>query len=288
MRRREAGESVLARQQRFNRLTRNNRESFESHRLRVTRHILSVSRPGARRLCILGAGNANDLDLELLAHAFQEVHLADLDREALARAASSAPARRANLRLHGGVDLSGIAGALDSSGPARADDARRDRSIRELIRRARETPSPEIGGPFDMVVSTCLLTQLMNAAAGVVGAAHPRLEELLAAIRTAHLCLLAETTAPGGSAILISDVASSDDHPRIATADDDELATLASHLAAQQLYFAGAGFAEMERQLREHPVLSRSVTGVKTLPPWRWRISPRRTFLVLAITFQKR
>ena len=288
MRRREAGESVLARQQRFNRLTRNNRESFESHRLRVTRHILSASRPGARRLCILGAGNANDLDLELLAHAFQEVHLADLDREALARAASRAPARRANLRLHGGVDLSGIVGALDSSGPARADDARRDRSIRELIRRARETPSPEIGGPFDMVVSTCLLTQLMNAAAGVVGAAHPRLDELLAAIRTAHLCLLAKTTAPGGSAILICDVASSDDHPRIATADDDELATLASQLAAKQLYFAGAGFAEMERQLREHPVLSRSVTGVKTLPPWRWRISPRRTFLVLAITFQKR
>lgn len=58
---------------------------------------------------MLGAGNANDLDLDALAAHFCAVHLVDIDRAALTRAAArQSPATRAKLHLHGGIELSGL------------------------------------------------------------------------------------------------------------------------------------------------------------------------------------
>jgi hypothetical protein len=49
---------------------------------------------------VLGAGNANDLDLAALATAFDEIHLADRDGDALSRAARrQTPATRLRLAL---------------------------------------------------------------------------------------------------------------------------------------------------------------------------------------------
>ena len=51
---------------------------------------------------MLGAGNANDLDLEQLARRFDEVHLVDIDAAALARATGrQTPGVRARLRSRG-------------------------------------------------------------------------------------------------------------------------------------------------------------------------------------------
>src|SRR4029077_12213924 len=101
-----------------NRKTRDLWERFRRHRRRVTAEILALA-PGGNgarggRLCLLGAGNANDFDLEVLAARFDEVHLVDIDPGALANANSrqSAPAR-AKLRIHAPVDLSGLYHQLD-------------------------------------------------------------------------------------------------------------------------------------------------------------------------------
>ena len=60
--------------------------SFAEHRARLTREIAERAPASGRgRLCLLGAGNANDVDLELLAKRFAEVHLVDLDRDAVGR-----------------------------------------------------------------------------------------------------------------------------------------------------------------------------------------------------------
>ena len=88
---------------------------FAGHRARLTAEIHArAPAGGAGRLCLLGAGNAGDVDLEALAADFAEVHLVDIDAEAVARAAARvSPRARGRIVLHAPVDLSGIFGRLD-------------------------------------------------------------------------------------------------------------------------------------------------------------------------------
>src|SRR5688572_8797242 len=103
-------------EQRGNRDVRDLWDRYRTHRERLTAEILTLAvaaEPGGR-LCLLGAGNANDLDLEALAGRFDEVHLVDIDPGALARASGrQSAAVRARLRLHAPVDLSGLYHQLD-------------------------------------------------------------------------------------------------------------------------------------------------------------------------------
>ena len=82
---------------------------FAGHRARLTAEIHArAPAGGAGRLCLLGAGNAGDVDLEALAADFAEVHLVDIDAEAVARAAARvSPRARGRIVLHAPVDLSG-------------------------------------------------------------------------------------------------------------------------------------------------------------------------------------
>src|SRR6188768_4458531 len=83
---------------------------YAAHREKFTQTVLSLasSAPnGAARLCVLGAGKCNDLDLTRLSQAFREVHLVDLDAASLASAVSrEQPEVRNRLQPHAPVDLS--------------------------------------------------------------------------------------------------------------------------------------------------------------------------------------
>src|SRR5262245_33792508 len=88
-------------------------ELYGGHRERVTQAVLDLGRGGGR-LCLLGAGNCNDVDLDRLAAAYREIHLVDIDAAAVARAVGrQAPAVRARLFAHAPVDLTGILSSLD-------------------------------------------------------------------------------------------------------------------------------------------------------------------------------
>src|SRR3954465_979232 len=84
--------------------------SFAEHRARLTREIAERAPAGGRgRLCLLGVGNANDVDLDALAARFAEVHLVDIDPGAVARAVGRVPAAgRAQLVVHAPVDASAL------------------------------------------------------------------------------------------------------------------------------------------------------------------------------------
>jgi hypothetical protein len=140
---REKKLTLFARAQRAeqsgNRETRDLWEPFRGHRQRVTAEILALAADGndARngRLCLLGAGNANDLDLEALAARFDEVHLVDIDRGALSRATDRQSATvRAKLRSHAPVDLSGLYRQLERSTRLPHDDALVTAGTAEVIR----------------------------------------------------------------------------------------------------------------------------------------------------------
>src|SRR5262249_51890486 len=103
---------LLGVQRGFNGETRELWDVMSAHRRRVTREILRSGRGG--RLTVFGAGNCNALDVTRLAGVFAEVHLLDLDEDAM-----DGGVRRQGLRsngkihLHGGLDFSGLAYALD-------------------------------------------------------------------------------------------------------------------------------------------------------------------------------
>lgn len=97
-------------------------DAFAPHRSRVTaifeeqhRRVFTESDihpPWAPHgtLCILGAGNSNDVNLRRLLRRFRTVELVDLDGAALERGVArqlDTSEREERVRLHGGVDLFG-------------------------------------------------------------------------------------------------------------------------------------------------------------------------------------
>ena len=75
---------VEAGQAKMNRSTRGQWDWYAHHRRMIERLIIPESRE--QRICILGAGNCNDLDLKWMAQAYAEARLVDLDDAALKRA----------------------------------------------------------------------------------------------------------------------------------------------------------------------------------------------------------
>src|SRR3954464_4205546 len=104
----------------MNRSTRGQWELYRSHRPHIERLIVPSQRDG--RACVLGAGNCNDLDLRWMSEVFGEVHLVDLDADAVAAGIERQKmSQSGGLRIHAPIDLTGIAdlsGAWKDAPPA--------------------------------------------------------------------------------------------------------------------------------------------------------------------------
>ena len=93
----------------FNAASRDQWAGFEAHRRKVSDLLTADGDPGRTRLCVLGAGNGNDLDLPALLQSHRAVHLVDLDPDALGRGAvRQGVGEHPSLRLFGKVDLTGL------------------------------------------------------------------------------------------------------------------------------------------------------------------------------------
>lgn len=242
-------------------------DRFAPHRERVTSLLLRAmtARPDGARLCLLGAGNCNDVRLpELVRHA-GEVHLVDLDAEALREGA----ARQGSLPLvlHGAVDVSGLVAVLEC--PEVRDGGAE--SAKRLCEAAAHFSGVRLPGPFDVTASLCLLTQLFDPIVNLLGPNHPRLWDVLEAVRRRHLQLLLELTKPGGTAVLVTDFVSSDTCPELAHVAPDALVPLVARQLAARNFFTGvhpgALVAAWQSDSRAAQV---SVVG-----PWLWNLGPR-------------
>ena len=203
---------LAARQLRLNRETLDNWGLYRSHREAVADLICRPPQPTSARLCILGAGNCNDLDLARFTSRFAQVHLVDLDRQAMASGVQrQSPPAPGGISLHGGIDLTGILKNLDTWERFRPGRE----SIAHCIREARAfagLPSP---GRFQVVASICLLSQLIDTVVSVTGPKAVPLE-LVGALQQRHLRLLAELLLPGGAGHLVTDFALERGGPRLA------------------------------------------------------------------------
>jgi hypothetical protein len=262
-------------QSRMNQSTRGQWDWYANHRKRVERLIVPAAR--GQRICVLGAGNCNDLDLKWLVEAYAEVHLVDIDPRALERAAQRqgvSPA--AGLRLHAPFDLTGIADLTKGWQGRTVKDAEIDAAVRA----AGAEGASVGGGGFDVVVSPCVLSQLLIGVREVVGKDHPGWPRLKAAIRARHLRTVMDHCRPGGRGVLVIDLSSPRAIPRLSEAKDEDVPALMRLAVEEGKCFRGLEPAELRSVLRGDGRAGDVVTSA----PWLWHLGWGKAFLVYGMT----
>jgi hypothetical protein len=247
------------------------------HRRRVMQRI-ECNAPAQGRVLVLGAGNCNDLDLPRLLARFTEVHLVDLDDDALRQAVARQGVQNApSLKLHGGHDLTGVWDSLDQLSTERPDPALLEKTL-EYAARPRLTG---VNGPFELVVSTCVLSQLIKGVADTLGEAHPQFLPMISAVRLGHLRLLADLAAPEGRMLVITDFVSSDSAPDVATAREEQLEDLSRRLLEKRNFFHGLNPSVLAHLWRSDAQLAAATANLQVASPWRWDFGAR-SYLVTA------
>lgn len=274
---------IDAEQRRRNVESRDAWQRYARHRERVTDLLLGTVDDDipedvatrTRRLCLLGAGNCNDVDLKRLAESFDEIHLVDLDEDALADGVRRAGFEHTQdtIHLHAGLDLSGILSGLANIDPTGAAAAAQG-DIAALAQAAMGFSVPagldqSTTDGFDTVASVGLLSQLIEGILSRIPDPETALP-LITAVRTRHLRLLMQLTRPGGYGVLVTEIVSSDSAPEIASTSEEALPMLLRSVLHQGNFFTGLNPAAILTTFHTDPELSQVVARVQTHAPWKW------------------
>jgi hypothetical protein len=195
----------------LNRQLAGSRERYQEHREQVmalTMERTPVAAGPGGEIVIFGAGNGSDLDLPRLAATFGEIHLVDLDADALERAREELPTTvRARVTAHAPIDLSGFMNRLEDWGDTFPDDA----TLGQTAFAAARAIVAALGRDFDVVLSTGALSQLIVPFHRSWLASRATWARLDAAIVAVHLATLVLSTRTGGRGVMAFDVPSSND-----------------------------------------------------------------------------
>jgi SAM-dependent methyltransferase len=271
-------------EQRGNKDIRDLWQRYAGHRQQMTAAILALAPPGGGRVLLLGAGNANDLDLELLAARFKEVHLVDIDPAALARATGrQTPAVRARLRSHAPVDVSGLYQQL-----ARWDVASSPlTAVGTLVDSGTAAVLAQLPSGFDVVASCCVLSQMSWALEQLLTPDAGTLALMQQALLRIHLRAMLGLMRPAGAALLVADQVSTAAYPLDDLQPDDDLAALAARLAAARVTYPVCNPELVRQMLRRDPELA--ALGQPELgAPWLWDGPKQQTYLVLPMVLRRR
>jgi hypothetical protein len=255
---------------------------YAGHRARFTDLLLS-SRAGGS-LCLLGAGHCNDVDLDKLAAHYSAIHLVDIDKAALLGAASrQTPAVQTSLHVHAPLDLSGFEHRLKKwkrAAPTEADIASAASSAIASV--------ASLPGPFDVVASACVLTQMSFSARDALGDAHRMLGPLRVSLVRTHLAMLIGLTAPGGTAVLASDLTSSNAFPLAELTPQQNLFDVMGDIIEQRAFYHAANPNLIDEIVQADPVLHAMTGEPELLEPWLWTGEFDRTYFVYALRFRRR
>jgi hypothetical protein len=262
----------------MNASTRGQWDWYAPHRRHIER-LLVPPNPGVGRLCVLGAGNCNDLDLRYLTQAYAQVHLVDIDRHAVEHAVArqQIPAATADrITLHAPVDLTGIA---DLTRTWRGRPVP-DHEVAAATRAAAAPVPPFPGGPFDLVLSPCVLSQLLFGVRQLIGEHHPKWPALKHALRARHLRTLTTLLAPTGRAVLVIDLTSTKSIPGLDRATEADAPAILDLAVREARCFRGLEPAALTTALRQSAIRS----PITQSPPWIWHLGLSKAFLCYALT----
>jgi hypothetical protein len=265
-----------------NRESENRWEMYGAHRAKLAELLRITLDRSPLRLCVLGAGNCNDLDLNLLLNTYQEVHLVDLDGEALAggtrrQGLSDSPV----VHRHGAIDVTGVLKIMDSWSPKMSIA---DSDLASCTDAPARSVLPMLPGPFDVVASTCLLSQLLRGVVMSVGESHLHFLQAIQAIRTGHLRLLAQLVAKGGCGLLITDLVSSESYPALGAVPENLLSGVLARLVQEQNFFHGLNPGVLASFFRSDPDVAPNVCKLEMIQPWLWDFG-HRVYGVYAVRF---
>lgn len=260
--------------------------AFESHRHKICQLLTNLSKGPDSRLCVLGSGRTTDLDLIELLKYFSTIDLVDLDpnltTEALVqRGFDQHPA----VKAHGGKDVTGLGKHWQAF-----RDSPNENGLIEIIESCTHI---DIGmGEYDVVASTCLLSQLMKNAAEYIESSgmsasisQTYFSEVIKAIREQHLRLMLEHTVSGGSAVLITDLTSAEALPEILNSQID-LLDLISSSVIEGNHFPGLNPMLIAESLQS-PAIAVKIAQVQLTSPWIWN-SIESKYLCIGYRIQRK
>ncbi len=270
--------------------TAERREAYAGHRERLTRLILNsplrASGTGStvdRSLALLGAGNGNDVDLERLASSFQKIALFDLDGAAVSTAIGQLPEGvRNQVSAHVPCDLAGLVDCFTDKNGRRPSD---DSQIQKYVEALAAHDVPELR-QFDVVVSCCMLSQLVEMIGMLISASHPRFVELVLEARWQHCKLVCNGLLVDGTGLVITDFVSSKTLPGLAKLSEQQLPLAMQRTIDDRNFFTGTNIAAIHHDFQRRDPLARMTKCVTPLRPWRWDLGDR-LFFVSGIRFQR-
>jgi len=277
-------EREIASQKRSNSNAVHQHAAYAGHRRHLTE--LLMARPEAAeaaespRLCVLGAGNCGDLDLERLASRYRSIHLVDIDAEALERARERQSAStRAVLVPVAPLDLSGLLDPLERWKQLQS-------TLDEVLahpERLAANIAHRLGGPFEVVVSACVLSQMHLSVRNVLGDTHRLFQAAGYTLNVTHLRTLSLLARPGGVALLVSDVATEQMAPLSASSERRDYLALLEHQLRIGAVFDAVRPDTMVGIACDDPALVREIGLTRLMDAWVWQNGPRRAFLVYAL-----
>jgi len=287
-------------------------EEFSMHREMmsgVIQQCLTALPPDANRepgepvklptLTVWGAGNTNDLDLPAICARFEVVQLIDLDLESLQRAeqrADLSDADRAKLRLVGNCDSTGLLPQLASLAESQGDGANDPTAtfIADTVKaRPRILPAGETEIlKTDVVVSACMLSQLIDSVFETLGNDFERVNDVVLAVRDNHLRMLLDAVDTGSVVALVTDFVSSDTLPELNNEmPSKEFLELVVGALNAKNFFTGTNPAALQQRLAilhdDRKGFAGAATGklkIEMTQPWRWAFG-KRSFATIALVF---
>jgi hypothetical protein len=256
--------------------------AFAGHRERLTALVAGAApASGAGTLCVLGAGNVFDLDLEILTQTYGEICLVDIDPAAVAGAIGrQTPEVRAKLRAVAPVDLSGLMDRIERW-------ARRELTPVELMNHGERTASAvrrlvntESMNGFDVVVSACMLSQMHLDVVRVLGETHPLFQAVRLTLSVAHLRTLAALTKVGGKVVFATDVTAATLYPLGDPPTANVGLELLNDATRSGNVFDFARPEQVRSLLDEDPALARAFPTWQLADAWVWQNGPTTRFLV--------
>ena len=115
---------------------------------------------------------------------------------------------------------------------------------------------------FDVVASTCVLSQLIVPVVDTLGEQNPHFLPVIQAVRLGHLRLLVKLTAPGGIGVLLTDIVSSDTYPQLKDVTAEALPAVLASLIRQRNFFHGLNPAVLLSSFQTDPMLASCVESV--------------------------